>query len=63
MIKNPAASEGDMGSIPGLGRSLGGGATDSSILVGNIPWTEEPGRIQFTGVEKSETQLSEHTCT
>ena len=52
VIKNPAASEGDMGSIPGLGRSLGGGATDSNILAGNIPWTEEPGRIQFTGGRK-----------
>ena len=37
-------------------RSLGqedpleeGMAAHSSILAGKIPWTEEPGRIQFTG--------------
>ena len=48
---------------PWVGKILGGGATDSSILAGNIPRTEEPGRLQFTGVEKSETQLSEHTYT
>ena len=35
---------GNLGSIPGLGRSPGGGhATHSSILVWRIPWTEEPG--------------------
>ena len=59
MIKNPADSEGGMGSVPGLGRSPGGGATDSSIPAGNIPWTEEPGRLQFMGVEKSWTQLND----
>ena len=59
VIKNPADSEGDMGSVPGLGRSPGGGATDSSIPAGNIPWTEEPGRLQFMGVEKSWTQLND----
>ena len=32
-------------------------ATYSSILVWEIPWTEEPGH----GVAKSRTQLSEHT--
>ena len=40
----------DVGSIPGLGRSLGGGyATDSNILACRIPWTEEPGRPQTIG--------------
>ena len=35
----------DAGSIPGSGRSPGGGmATHSSILAWAIPWTEEPGR-------------------
>ena len=28
-------------------------ATHSSILTGEIPWTEEPGRIQSTGVTKA----------
>ena len=26
-------------------------ATQSSILAWNIPWTEEPGRMQSTGLE------------
>ena len=34
-------------SIPGSGRSPGGGiAAHSRILVWEIPWTEEPGRSQ-----------------
>ena len=44
--KNPFASSGDTGSIPGSGRSLGkGNAIHSSILAWRIPWTEEPGRL------------------
>ena len=47
MIKNPPANAGDLrdvGSIPTLGRSPGGGlATHSSILAWRIPWTKEPG--------------------
>ena len=37
-----------MGSIPGLGRSPGGGhgRGNSSILAWRIPWTEEPGGLQ-----------------
>ena len=50
MVKNLPADAGDLrdtGSIPGLGRSLGGGhATHSSILAWRIPWTEEPGGLQ-----------------
>ena len=33
-------------------------ATHSSILASRIPWTEEPGRLQSTGFQKSWTQLS-----
>jgi len=37
---------GDLGSIPGLGRSLEMEmATHSSTLAWKIPWTEEPGRL------------------
>ena len=47
MIKNPPANAGDLrdvGLIPTLGRSPGGGlATQSGILAWRIPWTEEPG--------------------
>ena len=50
MVKNPPVNEGDIrdvGSVPGLERSPGGGhATHSSILVWRIPWTEEPGGLQ-----------------
>ena len=49
VIKNPPANVGDIrevGSVPGLGRSPGGGhATHSSILAWRIPWTEEPRRL------------------
>ena len=30
-------------------------ATHSSILVWKIPWTEEPGRLQSMGSQKSQT--------
>ena len=33
-------------------------ATHSSILAWKIPWTEEPGGLQTTELQKSQTQLS-----
>ena len=36
-------------------------AIHSSILAWEIPWTEEPGRLQITGLQ-SQTQLSTHAC-
>ena len=49
VVKNSPANAGDVrdvGSIPGLGRSLEKGtATHSSILGWRIPWTEEPGGL------------------
>ena len=35
--------------------------THSSILAWRIPWMEEPGRLQSTGVTKSRTWLSDFT--
>ena len=35
-------------------------ATHSSILAWEIPWTEEPARIQLMG-SQSQTRLSTHT--
>jgi len=32
-------------------------ATHSSILDCEIPWTEEPGRLQFIGWQKSQTRF------
>ena len=33
-------------------------ATDSNIFAWKIPWTEEPGRLQFMGSQKSRPQLN-----
>ena len=38
-------------------------ATHSSTLTLRIPWMEEPGRLQFHGVAKSQTWLSDFTFT
>ena len=49
MLKNPPAIGGDAGEVglnPGLGRSPGEGYGNSSILAGEIQWTEEPGGLQ-----------------
>ena len=56
-LKNLPANSGDLsdkGSISGLGRSLEKEmATHSSILAWEIPWTEELGRLQSTGLQES----------
>ena len=45
--KASACNAGDLGLIPGSGRSHGeGNATHSSFLAWRIPWTEEPGGLQ-----------------
>ena len=68
MVKNLPANAGDVkdvGSLPGLGRSPGGGmAAHSSILAWRIPWTEEPGRLQSIGLHRVRHDRSDstHTC-
>ena len=56
MVKNPPANAGDRrdaGSIPGSGRSPGGGnVSHSSVLAWRIPWTEEPVRLQPAGSQR-----------
>ena len=53
MAKNPPANAGDIGSIPGLGRSPGeGNGNPLQYSCWEIPWTEEPGRLQFTGLQR-----------
>ena len=54
-----ASNEGDQGSITGSGRSPGREdplekemVTHSSILAWRIPWTEKPGRLQSTGLQR-----------
>ena len=50
MVKNQPAIAGDTGSFLGQVDPLKKGkATHSSILAWEIPWTEEPGRLQSTG--------------
>ena len=38
-------------------------APHSNSLAWQIPWTEEPGRLQSKGVTKSRTRLSDFTLT
>ena len=57
--KESACNAGDLGSIPGLGRSPGEGmATHLSIVAWRIPWTEESGGLQSMGLQ-SQTRLSD----
>ena len=56
VVNNLPANAGDMGLIPGSGISSGiGNATRSSIFAWKISWTEETGRLQSTGSQKSQT--------
>ena len=50
-----AGATGDRGSIPGSGRSPGGGhGNHSSILAWRISRTEEPGGLQSIGLQRVE---------
>ena len=52
-VKASASNAGDPGLIPGLGRSPEKEmTTHSSILAWEIPWTEEPGRLQPMGSQR-----------
>ena len=57
--KESACHAGDVGLVPGLGRSPEKGmATHSSIHAWESPWTENPGGLQYMGSQES-IQLSE----
>ena len=57
--KEPTCNAGDLGLIPGLGRSPEEEmATHCSILAWRIPWTEERGGLQSMGSAKSQIRLS-----
>ena len=60
MVKNPSANAEDEDLIPGLEKdSLEMEiATHSIILAWEISWTEEPGGLQFMGLQKSQTGFS-----
>ena len=52
--KESACSAGDLGSVPGLGRSPQRRAWQPTLvfLPGESLWTEEPGRLQSTGSQR-----------
>ena len=62
--KDSPANAGDPGSIPGSGKPLEKEtAPHSNILAWEIPWTEEPGRLQSMGSQTVGHDLApEHTC-
>jgi len=57
VVKNPPANAGDV--VPSLGGEdplEEGMATHPSILGWRIPWTEEPGGLQSTGLQRDTTE-------
>ena len=59
VIRSLPANAGNMGSIPGSGRSLGEKmATYSSILAWEIPWTDEPGGLQSMRLQRVRHDLA-----
>ena len=54
-----------MGLTPTSGRSPGGGHGNPLLYsCWRIPWTEQPGRLQFKGHKKSDmTQVTQHAHT
>ena len=56
MVKNLPVSAGDTrdaGSVPGSGRSPRvGNGTHCSNLAWKITWAEEPGRLQYVGLQR-----------
>ena len=49
MVKNPPTNAGDSDSLE---KKM---PTHSSILTWEIPWAEEPGRLQSMGLQESDT--------
>ena len=51
--KKSACNVGDLGLIPGVGRSPGRAQQPTPVfLLGESPWTKEPGRLQFMGFQR-----------
>ena len=58
-VKNLPANAGNVGLIPGRGRSpREGNGNPFSILAWEVPWREEPDRLQSMG-SQSQTRLSD----
>ena len=63
-VKNlPAMQETQAWSLGQEGALQEGVATHSSMLAWRIPWTEEPGGLQFTGLQRDATEDWVHTTT
>ena len=66
VARNLSANAGDvrdLSLIPGSGKSLQKGmTTHSSILAWRIPQTEEPGGLQFIGLQRDTTEVTQHSC-
>ena len=53
VVKNPPANARDTGSITELGGSPGeGNGNPLQYLAWEVPWTEEPGRLQSMGLPR-----------
>ena len=60
VVKNLPANARDAGVIPGLGRIPWRRIWQSTpVFLGEIPWTEEPGKLPSMGSQKSRIQLSD----
>ena len=63
MVKNlpaNAVDTTDMDSVPGSGRCPGeGNGNPFQYSCWEIPWTEDPDGLQFMGLQKSQTRLSD----
>ena len=58
MVNNPPANVGDMDLIPVSEKARGeGNGNPSSILTWEIPQTEEPGGLQFMGLQRVGQEL------
>ena len=59
VVEESPCNEGDLGSIPGLGRYVQRDMTSlSRILAWRISWTEEPSRLQSIGSQRRGTSES-----
>ena len=62
--KKSAYNAGDLGLIPGSGRSPGeGNGYPLQYLAWRIPWTEEPGGLQSMGLQRVEQDRAINTFT
>ena len=60
VVKNLPANTGGVGSVPGLGRAPGeGSGNPHQYSCQDTLWTEDLGRLQTMGLQKSGAQLSD----